>query len=85
MDDVKLLNVIELSHYLRVHRMTIYRLLKSGELPAFKVEGKYWRVKLEVVDHWRMQLESSTPGKALERDRKLVEGGARQIVGPGDA
>jgi excisionase family DNA binding protein len=59
MAPAKVLNVNELSHYLRVHRMTIYRLLKSGELPAFKVKGKYWRVKVDVVDQWRLRLERS--------------------------
>jgi len=46
MTDVTVLNVSDLAHYLRVHKMTVYRLIKSGELPAFKVGGKYWRVQI---------------------------------------
>jgi len=84
MDDVKLLTVNELSHYLRVHRMTIYKLLKSGELPAFKV-GKYWRVKVETVDQWRWGLERSVVGGASQRGRKIVDASAGQIVGSDEA
>jgi excisionase family DNA binding protein len=36
MPDVKVLTVIDLANYLRVHRATIYRLLKNRELPAPK-------------------------------------------------
>ena len=84
MDDVKLLNVNELSQYLRVHRITIYKLLKSGELPAFKV-GKYWRVKVETLDQWRWGLERSAAGGASQRDRKIVDASAGQIVGSDEA
>jgi len=67
MTDVTVLNVSDLAHYLRVHKMTVYRLIKSGELPAFKVGGKYWRVKLEVVDRWRLRIQRGTPGQTSQR------------------
>ena len=67
MTDVTVLNVSDLAHYLRVHKMTVYRLIKSGELPAFKVAGKYWRVKLEVVDRWRLRLQRDAPGQTSQR------------------
>jgi excisionase family DNA binding protein len=49
----KLVTVKELSDYLRVHPSTIYRLLKRGELPAFKL-GSDWRFNLEAIDRWRI-------------------------------
>ena len=50
----KVLTVQELSEYLRVHRSTIYRLLKQGTMPgAFKI-GSDWRFNLEVIDRWRL-------------------------------
>jgi len=49
----KILTVGELSEYLRVHRSTVYRLLKRRELPAFKV-GSDWRFNVESIDQWRM-------------------------------
>ena len=50
----KVLTVGELSDYLRVHRSTIYRLLKKGQLPAFKI-GSDWRFNTEAIDQWRLR------------------------------
>jgi excisionase family DNA binding protein len=50
----KVLTVDELSAYLRVHRSTIYRLLKKGQLPGFKI-GSDWRFNVEAIDEWRLQ------------------------------
>jgi excisionase family DNA binding protein len=52
--DAKVLTVGELSDYLRVHRSTIYRLLKKGQLPGFKI-GSDWRFNVEAIDQWRLQ------------------------------
>ncbi len=49
----KVLTVKELSSYLRVHPSTIYRLLKKGQLPGFKV-GSDWRFNIEAIDRWRL-------------------------------
>jgi excisionase family DNA binding protein len=48
----RLVTVKELSRYLRVHPSTIYRLLKRGELPGFKL-GSDRRFSLEAIDRWR--------------------------------
>lgn len=50
----KVLTVNELAEYLRVHRSTIYRLLKKGQLPGFKI-GSDWRFNVEVIDEWRLR------------------------------
>ena len=50
--DTKVLNVEELCEYLPVHRSTIYRLLKKGHIPGFKV-GSDWRFNIESIDEWR--------------------------------
>ena len=50
----KVLTVNELAEYLRVHRSTIYRLLKKGQLPGFKI-GSDWRFNCEVIDEWRLR------------------------------
>ena len=41
----KVITIGELSEYLRVHRSTLYRLLKNGQLPGFKI-GSDWRFNL---------------------------------------
>jgi predicted DNA-binding transcriptional regulator AlpA len=36
-DTIQVLTVDEIAAYLRVHQSTIYRLLKGGRLPAFRL------------------------------------------------
>ncbi len=50
------LTLEELASYLRVHPSTVYRMLKKGQIPAFKV-GSDWRFNLEAIDHWRTAAE----------------------------
>src|SRR2546422_8659007 len=66
----KVLTVRELSNYLRVHPSTIYRLLKKGELPGFKV-GSDWRFNIEAIDRWRLERGPH----ALEELEKMVSRG----------
>jgi len=35
----------------------VYRQLKRGQLPAFKV-GSDWRFNVESIDRWRLQQDS---------------------------
>ena len=58
--DSKVLTVGELSDYLRVHRSTIYRLLKKGQLPAFKI-GSDWRFTTDDPDDARIKLKHLYP------------------------
>jgi excisionase family DNA binding protein len=57
-DTSKVLTVKELSVYLKVHPSTIYRQLKRGRLPAFKV-GSDWRFNVESIDRWRLEQDSA--------------------------
>lgn len=41
----------ELSEHLRVHPTTIYRLLRQGRLPGFRV-GSNWRFNRVVIEEW---------------------------------
>jgi excisionase family DNA binding protein len=56
-EDSKVMTVKELSGYLKVHPSTIYRQLKRGRLPAFKV-GSDWRFNIESIDSWRLQQDT---------------------------
>jgi excisionase family DNA binding protein len=47
------MTVRELAEYLRVHPSTIYRLLRQGRLPGFRV-GSDWRFSREAIDQWRL-------------------------------
>jgi excisionase family DNA binding protein len=59
-DIAPLLTVKELCNYLKVNRSTVYRLLKTGELPALRV-GSDWRFNVEEIDRWRFEREKK-PG-----------------------
>ena len=41
----------EAARYLGLHPITIYRLVKKGELPGFKIGGQ-WRFKKDLLDAW---------------------------------
>lgn len=50
----QILTISEVSEILRVHRSTIYRLVKRGEFPGFKI-GDSWRVSSDALDAWLAQ------------------------------
>lgn len=47
----EILTFEETRKYLRVHRMTLYRLAQEGKIPASKV-GRQWRFKKDKLDRW---------------------------------
>ncbi|HEX2425135.1 MAG TPA: helix-turn-helix domain-containing protein [Actinomycetota bacterium] len=47
----RLLTVAEVAAVMRVSNMTVYRLIKGGELPAIRV-GKNYRVRESDVDKY---------------------------------
>jgi len=44
----------EIARYLGFHLVTVYRLLKRGEIPATKIGGQ-WRFKRDILDAWLME------------------------------
>jgi len=66
----KVMTVKELSSYLRVHPSTIYKLLRRGELPGFRI-GTDWRFNAEVIDRWCLEgnLKRATEGTDGENQR----------------
>jgi excisionase family DNA binding protein len=51
-----MLTVTELADYLKISRSMIYRLLKRGEIPGFKI-GSDWRFNLDEIDQWLAKQE----------------------------
>ena len=47
-----ILNISELSKYLRIHGTTIYRMLGEGRLPGFRI-GSDWRFSVEAIEQWQ--------------------------------
>ncbi|MCX5707969.1 MAG: response regulator [Candidatus Omnitrophica bacterium] len=52
-----LMDVKQTAAYLKMNKMTVYKLAKAGKIPAFKIASE-WRFKKEVIDQWLLgQLE----------------------------
>jgi excisionase family DNA binding protein len=61
---MELMDIEELSKYLKVTTKTIYRLIKSGELTSMKV-GHLHRFSKEQIDEWL--LNSAKRNKAKDK------------------
>jgi excisionase family DNA binding protein len=46
-----MLTISEVAKYLKLHELTVRRLAREGELPAFKV-GRQWRIKRNLLEAW---------------------------------
>jgi excisionase family DNA binding protein len=47
----EIMTIEQVARYLSLHELTVRRLARDGEIPAFKV-GRQWRVKRELLDRW---------------------------------
>jgi len=47
----EVMTVQEVSTYLRCHTSTVYRLVKAGGMPAFRL-GRDWRFLRSEIDSW---------------------------------
>ena len=64
----RMMTIKEVAEYLSVHEKTIYRLVKSGELPALRVGGQ-WRFEKKVLDSW---IQNRTHGEKAQPNPELV-------------
>lgn len=46
-----LMTVGEVATYLAVNERTVYRLVKEGHMPAYRVGGQ-WRFKVDALEEW---------------------------------
>ncbi|MGQ9518075.1 MAG: response regulator [Anaerolineae bacterium] len=47
----EIMTIEEVARYLSLHELTVRRLAREGEIPAFKI-GRQWRVKKALLDRW---------------------------------
>jgi excisionase family DNA binding protein len=66
--DIQLMTLAEAAELLQVSTRTLHRMIRSAELPAFKVGGQ-WRVRESQLQQWIEHRESS-PGEAEKGDRQ---------------
>jgi excisionase family DNA binding protein len=55
-ETASVLTVKDLCSYLKLDQSRVYRLIESGNLPAFKV-GSEWRFNVDDIDRWRLEGE----------------------------
>lgn len=65
---VRFLTVNEVADLMRVSRMTVYRLVHSGELPAVRV-GRSFRVPQDALDAYLRSSATVDPGAGEEHRR----------------
>jgi excisionase family DNA binding protein len=47
----EIFTIQEAAHYLRIPLSSLYKLVKSGNIPAQKV-GRHWRFRRGAIDRW---------------------------------
>ena len=65
----QIMTIEEVARYLSLHELTVRRLAREGEIPAFKI-GRQWRVKRTLLDRWieREVLRNIGEGSAQSND-----------------
>lgn len=53
----QIMTLKEVAKYLGLHPISIYRLIKTTDIPAMKVGGQ-WRFKKDILDEWLLKQSS---------------------------
>ncbi len=63
----EILTIQELSDHLKVPVSTLYKLVREGSIPSFKV-GKHWRFQKKEIDRWISSRNGSAeePGEGAD-------------------
>jgi excisionase family DNA binding protein len=81
--DRQSLTVREVCELLRIHPTTVYKLVRQGKIPSFRI-GSCWRFRTELIERW--MAEKSMYARQV---RKVIESGAngkarhRSLAGSG--
>ena len=70
MDEI--LDFEEACSYLKLGKGSMYKIVRSGEIPAFKV-GRMWRFKKTMLDAWATECVTTA---TTERNKKHTKKGA---------
>ena len=57
----QVMTVKEIAEYLGVHPMTIYKYVRDGKIPAFKI-GASWRIQRDSIKKWMEENEHKNQG-----------------------
>ena len=53
----RIMTIDEVAKYLRLHKSTVYRMVRESQIPASKI-GNQWRFRKDVIDSWLSTKES---------------------------
>ncbi len=59
------MTVAEMAEYLKVRRITIYRWVRNGKIPAFKI-GTDWRFDRDAIEKLMIDRQVKLPSRALK-------------------
>ena len=54
----RLMTIKEVADYLRLSKVTVYKMTRQGKIPALKI-GKQWRYNKSEIDSWVKQKSNS--------------------------
>ena len=74
--DTDLLTVKEVADYLRMGLLTVYKLIQTGKIPAFKI-GKQWRIKKEDLEKY-IEVQKLEPKIKKPKQQQLEISGVIQ-------
>lgn len=74
MKEKRYLTIKDVAEQLGLHKTTIYRLVKKGELPAFKV-GNQWRFDKNILEEW---ISNESNKERLEKEAREKESTGEQ-------
>jgi excisionase family DNA binding protein len=63
----------DLCAYLRIHRSTLYQLVRDRKIPFFRIGADY-RFDRQAIDEWRMAQQFPDPATAPRRGPKPGKG-----------
>jgi len=57
----QVMTVKDMADYMDMHPMTIYKYVKDGKIPAFKI-GSSWRIRNDSIQKWIKENEQQKKG-----------------------
>jgi excisionase family DNA binding protein len=74
--DPEILTPKEVCEILRVHRGTLYKMLRKGDIPAFRIGGGEWRLHRDQLSAWIAKGGGSNKNDKRRGRRPKVGSGA---------
>ena len=74
----EVLTVKEVCYLLRVHPSTLYKMVRQGSIPSFRV-GLDWRFRRDEIERWTIEQSMYT-----QRVRKVIETGVNGEAAVGE-